>query len=394
MNGGRDHIRNARRGWAAALLTVWTVSVCSETARSQDRVGLRDPAERASAAMRQLELPSRRYEAGGVLWQLGAHAVAALAGGFDDPRPEVVAAYLEVLRFLPIDDPAVLARVEGLQASPHPGVALRAFECVIAQAHRGTVALHDYDGQWIGTWDGEKITKRHAWPGGAFDGDLLADGGAVAACGKRLLALAVDGSEAWEFASASAIDLDPLPGGRFLVGTSGTHDAYEIDREGTVHWRFALDNMWTVEVERLIDGRTLVSDHRTAAQGGGVHVVDAQGKLLMTLACDNPSDALMLADGAFAVALRRDTMLAIFEPDGTERLRVGSGCPLSDLQELPDGTLLGVGDTQLVRLARDGATIGRSELDVGDLSAGRVMAGGPLPAALDEPEPALPATGR
>ena len=349
--------------------------------------------KRAMALARQLELPARRYEVGAELWRLGPDAVPALARNLADPRPEVVAISLGVLRWFPASgDAAIMARLEELTQSDNDLVAVAAFECLGAQRLGDHNLCIDFNRNKVVRWSkngtgDDEFEDAHSLPGSPYDAEVLPDGRVLATLGKRLVVYAGFGKNlAFEVKTNHVIDVDGMPGDRFLVADRKEHKVAVLDKDGAELWAYRQDGMLAVESGRQWNGSILVCDHRTEADGGGVHVVDgATSKQIRMVPCNQPCDAELLADGAVVAVLSKPKSVVIYERDNSVRATLGLPMKPSDVDILPDGTMIVAGGTRILHVDRQLRIIGDTT-GMKYICGVQFVAGGPLPRPVEREE--------
>src|SRR5262249_29213334 len=90
-------------------------------------------------------------------------------------------------------------------------------------------------------WTGKRRWSA-AVPSGALDARRLLDGTTVVACwtGACVVALDPDGKEKWRIPNVRAVDVEPLPGGGFLIAGHEDKVLLEADAAGRVTLRLSL----------------------------------------------------------------------------------------------------------------------------------------------------------
>jgi len=137
-------------------------------------------------------------------------------------------------------------------------------------------------------------------PAGALDARRLLDGTTVVACwtGAFVVALDPDGVEKWRIPSVRAVDVEPLPGGGFLVAGHEDKVLLEADAAGKVVLRLPLPEE-PMDVDLLPDGNFLVAFDKAKR----VVEMDRAGNELRRLELPfGPEDCQRLRDGRTAVA--------------------------------------------------------------------------------------------
>lgn len=98
--------------------------------------------------------------------------------------------------------------------------------------------------------------------------DTRSSGGALCEIGR-------DGRPRWRLDGLKGPnDVQPLPGGRFLVAERGIDRVSEFDRSGKLHWSYRTSNS-PVACQRLADGTTLVVTFNE------IHLIDRDSKPLL-----------------------------------------------------------------------------------------------------------------
>jgi len=167
---------------------------------------------------------------------------------------------------------------------------------------------------------------------------------------RRVVEIDREGRLRWEYRDVAALRAKPLLNSHVLIVDHGGKQALEVNRAGTVVWRYATDEP-CLDAERLANGHTLVATANQiievtptgdvvwrwnvqgrvngiqALPGGRLLVanfgasevveLDDGGAVLKRIAESGPSDAFRLRDGSTLVATAQ--RVVEFAPDGTLR---------------------------------------------------------------------------